>query len=193
VRQKVTPPGTARADWMIAAELAFRLGGDLGLESVEQIRAELAGLSPLHAALVTDALAEREGTLVTGGSVTVAPRERTTPPKSDAYSFRLVATRSMYDLGTVLQHSPSSAHLAPGTAVLLHPADFDQLGLPAGARVTVTSTNASSSTASLRTIVQPDAGVPRGSAAMLFNQPDAEVGALLDARAAAIDVRVERA
>ena len=29
--QKVTPPGTARADWMIAAELGLRLGADLGL------------------------------------------------------------------------------------------------------------------------------------------------------------------
>jgi anaerobic selenocysteine-containing dehydrogenase len=94
----------------------------------------------------------------------------------------------MYDLGTVLQHSPSSAHLAPGTAVLLHPADFDQLGVAAGARVKVSTPKAS-----LRTVVQPDAGVPRGSAAMLFNQPDADVGVLLDARAAAIDVRVERA
>ena len=36
VTQKVTPPGTARADWMIAAELAHRLGADLGLESVER-------------------------------------------------------------------------------------------------------------------------------------------------------------
>src|SRR5690606_24631301 len=35
--QKVTPPGTARPDWMIAAELAFHLGGDLGFESAEAI------------------------------------------------------------------------------------------------------------------------------------------------------------
>ena len=125
--------------------------------------------------------------LITGGSVTVAPRERAVVPKSDAYSYRLIATRSMYDLGTVLQHSSSSAHLAPGTAVLLHPLDFDQLGVEAGTRVKV-----SAAKASLHTIVHPDAGVPRGSAAMLFNQPDADVGGLLDARAAAIDVRVER-
>ena len=39
--QKVTPPGTARADWMIAAELALRLGADLGLESVDDIWDEI--------------------------------------------------------------------------------------------------------------------------------------------------------
>ena len=33
VARKITPPGTARDDWMIAAELARLLGTDLGLES----------------------------------------------------------------------------------------------------------------------------------------------------------------
>src|SRR5205085_10289254 len=37
LEQKITPPGTARADWMIAAELAFRLGADLQLESTDDI------------------------------------------------------------------------------------------------------------------------------------------------------------
>ena len=40
----------------------------------------------------------------------------------------LVATRTMYDQGVGLQHSPSSAHLAPSTSVRLNPADFDKLG-----------------------------------------------------------------
>jgi anaerobic selenocysteine-containing dehydrogenase len=126
--------------------------------------------------------------LVTGGTVQPATRDRAPMPKGDAYSLRLVASRSMYDLGTLLQHSPSSAHLARGTAVWLHPADFDQLAVPAGSPVTVATPRAS-----VRTVVQPNAGVPRGSAAMLFNQPDVDVGVLLDARAAVVDVRVERA
>ena len=188
LRQKVTPPGTARADWMIAAELASRIGTDLGVESVAQIRTEMAALAPTHAMIASDAINERDGVLVIGGTVGVALRERAAAPKSDAYSLRLVVTRSMYDLGTTLQHSASSAHLAPGTAVWLNPYDFDKLGVTAGARVKV-----SSPAGSVLTVVQPDAGVPRGSAAMLFNQPDADVAVLLDAHATAIDVRVERA
>jgi NADH-quinone oxidoreductase subunit G len=52
--QKVTPPGTARADWMIAAELALRLGDDLGIESLEDLFDELTAVAPSHAGLTRD-------------------------------------------------------------------------------------------------------------------------------------------
>ncbi|MDQ4097906.1 MAG: molybdopterin-dependent oxidoreductase, partial [Actinomycetota bacterium] len=35
--EKVTAPGTARPDWMIAAELALRMGHDLGFDSLDAI------------------------------------------------------------------------------------------------------------------------------------------------------------
>jgi predicted molibdopterin-dependent oxidoreductase YjgC len=46
--QKVTPPGVARSDWEVAAELADRLGKDLGFGSLEDIWAEIERVSPLH-------------------------------------------------------------------------------------------------------------------------------------------------
>ncbi|MFP5321883.1 MAG: NADH-quinone oxidoreductase subunit NuoG [Acidimicrobiia bacterium] len=52
--QKVTPPGTARADWVIAAELAYRLGDDLRLESLDDIFTEMAAVAPSHAGLTLD-------------------------------------------------------------------------------------------------------------------------------------------
>jgi len=48
LNQKVTAPGTARADWTIAAELAYQLGADLELESVRQIWDEIAALAPAY-------------------------------------------------------------------------------------------------------------------------------------------------
>jgi len=57
VTQRVTPPGTARADWMIAAELALRLDADLGLESPADIWDEIAEVSAVHAGLTLDLLA----------------------------------------------------------------------------------------------------------------------------------------
>jgi NADH-quinone oxidoreductase subunit G len=187
VHQKVTPPGTARADWMIAAELAYRLGADLGLESTAQIRAEIAAVSPLHAGLIDGSVEDRDGFLVRGGAVTAAA-DPTPAPAADAYSLRLVATRAMYDLGTFLRHSESSAHLAAGTAVRLNPADFAGLGVTTGAEVVVSSPRGS-----LQVPVHADAGVPRGSAAMVVNQPNADVLSLIDCGNAVTDVRVERA
>ncbi|HEX4906738.1 MAG TPA: molybdopterin dinucleotide binding domain-containing protein, partial [Acidimicrobiales bacterium] len=58
---KVTPPGTARDDWMIAVELAFRMGGDLGIETLDDIWSELSQLAPSHAGITRARLASREG------------------------------------------------------------------------------------------------------------------------------------
>ena len=56
--RKVTPPGTARPDWMIAAEVATRLepGSTAGLDSPQSIRAELARVSLIHSHLTEAAL-----------------------------------------------------------------------------------------------------------------------------------------
>ena len=52
--QIVTPPGTAQPDWAIAADLAFRLGADLGLESIEQIGEEIEKVAPAFAGMLHD-------------------------------------------------------------------------------------------------------------------------------------------
>jgi len=187
LRRKVTAPGTARADWEIAAELAQMLGADLGLESVEGIWDEIGRLVPTHAGLARTDVESREGVLVTGGRVPLPTVAAPVVPPVDAYSFRLVATRVMYDGGTTLAHSPSSAHLAPGTSVALNPVDFAKLGVAAGDDVTVTAPKGS-----LRAPARADAGVPRGAVALTVNQPNASVHSLIDASTIVTDVRVER-
>jgi NADH-quinone oxidoreductase subunit G len=54
VSRKVTPPGTAQPDWVIVADLAYRLGADLGLESPAQIAEEIGTVAPAFAGLVHD-------------------------------------------------------------------------------------------------------------------------------------------
>jgi NADH-quinone oxidoreductase subunit G len=41
LNQKVTTPGTSRPDWMIAVELASRMGADLGVESLDDLWDEI--------------------------------------------------------------------------------------------------------------------------------------------------------
>jgi predicted molibdopterin-dependent oxidoreductase YjgC len=67
VNQKVTAPGTARPDWILAAELASRLGHDLGFESLGAVVEEIERLAPSHAGLTMELLGRldtRDGVVV---------------------------------------------------------------------------------------------------------------------------------
>ncbi|HUP87173.1 MAG TPA: NADH-quinone oxidoreductase subunit NuoG [Acidimicrobiales bacterium] len=57
--QKITAPEVAYPDWMIAVELAYRLGENLGFLSLEEIGEEMARLAPAFAGLTPDVLAAR--------------------------------------------------------------------------------------------------------------------------------------
>ncbi|MBK9179676.1 MAG: NADH-quinone oxidoreductase subunit NuoG [Acidimicrobiales bacterium] len=73
--QAITPPGTARADWMLAAELSHRLGADLGIESVGAAWDEIGRVSPAHRGLswaVLQSPAASDGMLVPLPSAPVA-------------------------------------------------------------------------------------------------------------------------
>jgi NADH-quinone oxidoreductase subunit G len=94
LRQKVTAPGTARPDWMIAAELAGLLGADLRLESVEQIWDEIVALAPAHRGLRRP----DRGESVSGDGVIVplptGRRGAQRPPSADDKSDAVVDSSS---------------------------------------------------------------------------------------------------
>jgi len=54
---KITAPGFAWTDWMIAAELAAALGSDLGVSSLSELDEELERTAPAYAGLTRDVLA----------------------------------------------------------------------------------------------------------------------------------------
>jgi anaerobic selenocysteine-containing dehydrogenase len=58
-------------------------------------------------------------------------------PLADAYAYRLVLARRLYDRGIAMQGSEHLSALVPETTLLLHPSDLDHLGLASGARVVV--------------------------------------------------------
>jgi NADH-quinone oxidoreductase subunit G len=248
--QKVTAPGTSRPDWMIAAELASRLGGDLGFDSLDDIAVEIERLAPSHAGLTPQVLARpgyRDGLVVPlaeGGPDEVGDRPKESievsatqahigpvihenqpasegrlepragaadarggpPPATDrppllryrpgaavkqappvdAYSLRLVAPRTLYDAGTLVQRSPSLAALAAGPCLRVNPGDLGRLGVKTGERVRV-----SSARTSLVLDTAADPGVLRGSAVLVFNTPGPGAAELIDATQPVTDLRVE--
>ena len=193
VQQKVTAKGTSRPDWLIAAELAARLGHDFAAEDADSIWGEINSVAPATSGVTLAELARSDAAdglllpLDPDGVRFDAPA-RSDRPAIDSYSLRLVATRTLYDGGTLLANSPSSAGLARGTALRLNPVDFDRVGVVDGGQVRITGNDRS-----FLVEVQRDESVPQGVAAIGLNQAGAAVTTLIDANAPVTDVRLEAA
>ncbi|HVM54473.1 MAG TPA: NADH-quinone oxidoreductase subunit NuoG [Acidimicrobiales bacterium] len=110
LNQKVTAPGTARPDWMIAVELAYRMGGDLGLESLEEIWAEIERLAPSHAGITRARLHSREGLdgIVVGREPT-APSHPATMAQTEAPEIVAAAEQGETEFTTVVEDTSESA------------------------------------------------------------------------------------
>ncbi len=116
VHRKVTPPGTARPDWMIAAELAHRLGADLGFSDEAGIWAEIERLSSAHAGMTLEAIvADPDGQVI--GTTAPAPG---VPAAEDEASSDPASTDSAGESET----DPSAADQAEAEA-------DDEAGVPA--------------------------------------------------------------
>ncbi len=187
-RQIVTAPGTARADWAIATELAGLLGTDFGFATAEDVWDEIVRVAPSHQGLSLDAIeAHTDGVVAGGSSIEFKAPEAPTPvPHVDAYSVRLVTSRAMYDRGTLVQHAPSMAGLAPAVALALNTIDFQRVGVEPGVEVQVVS-----NVGEMVLPVVADPGVPRGTAVMGYNHPDHDVRHFIDPDAAITDLRIQ--
>ncbi|MFZ9018175.1 MAG: molybdopterin oxidoreductase family protein, partial [Ilumatobacteraceae bacterium] len=180
VRQKVTAHGTSRPDWMIAADLAARLGHDLGVSGVDELTAMIAERVPAYAATV-------DGGFAIG---TFGPLPAATPSgqPANSYDFRLVVGRKLYDRAVGTSESPALAGLPIGAGAHVHPLDLDRIGVPDGTDVSLVGNHG--------TVVLPlvaDPVVLRGTLWAPFNQPGTgDVATVIDAASGVTDVRIER-
>jgi NADH-quinone oxidoreductase subunit G len=75
--QKLVAPGLARADWVIASEIADMLGADLGFEHIEDIWEEIERVAPAHFGCTLIALASQEA----GDGIVVPVRVTAVTPR----------------------------------------------------------------------------------------------------------------
>ncbi|HEV3366136.1 MAG TPA: NADH-quinone oxidoreductase subunit NuoG [Acidimicrobiales bacterium] len=109
-------------------------------------------------------------------------------PASDRYSVRLVAARSLYDLGEAVSAVPALAGLVGTAPLRVHPLDLDELGIPAGGTVRIRT-----ATASAVLTAVADASLPRRAVAADFNVPldQGTIADLIEVGAPVVELRME--
>ncbi|MEY3439914.1 MAG: NADH-quinone oxidoreductase subunit, partial [Actinomycetota bacterium] len=186
VAQKITPRGTSRPDWMIATELSIALGADIGVSSLEDLNEKLvntvAAFAPSSDAKSThgDGVLMARETPVTISGVASRVTDR------NAYNYRLVVSRTMYDSAQSTISSPSLAGIITEAAIFVNPLDLARIGVTEGAsvRVGVDGTN-------IVIAVKAHNGVNRGTAWLPFNHTGVDIRPLLNIASDVTDVRIE--
>ena len=144
VAARVTPAGTSRADWMVAAELAELLRFDdlaATLSTSDSITDAIREAVPAYAAATRSALADnREGVLAVAAPAAAgsAALGGTAAGDRNSYDYRVVLARRLYDRATITAMSPSLARLAGDGDAHVNPVDADKIGAPEDGIVTLT-------------------------------------------------------
>jgi NADH-quinone oxidoreductase subunit G len=133
VRAKVTPPGQAKPDWMVAVEIAAALGFDLGFVTLSELRAELGATAASLADIDWDDVGRQaDGVLMDRDRHWVLEfGDAAERPSLDG--LMVVVDRKLWDQGTMVLQSPSLAGLVSSAALRISPDDAGRLGLePSG-------------------------------------------------------------
>jgi len=161
VRKAINPPGQARVDWEIIADIAARMGSSFNFETSADIMSEIAELTPIYGGITYDRL-EKNGGLQwpcldhRHPGTPFLHRERFArgrgkfhevhyrpPAELPSTDYPLVLTT-----GRILEHwhTGSMSHrsrvleaLAPFSSVEISPVDAARLGIQEGDLVTVSS------------------------------------------------------
>ncbi len=184
---KVTPPGQARPDWMIAVEVAIAGGADLGFETLDQIRADISATIPSFASIEWDALSTPGDGPLLGLERSWKPEfaDPVVAPAVDGYGLRLVVDRKLWDQGTMVQEAGSLAHLAGEAQLTLSPTDFERLGVASGSTVSVEIGGVKHMLAA-----SPAAELPRGAARIPYRLAGFDPGVLVTSSELVTEIRV---
>jgi len=161
VRKAVEPPGEARDDWRIVAELSTRLGYPMSYDDASQVWDEMAGLTPAFAGISYERLegdgilwpcptSDHPGTPYLHGELWEGkqtayfrPVGYTPPAEQPDQEFPFVLTTgrrlAAYHTHTMTGRSEGIRRLLPEETVEINPADGQRLGIEDGERVRVVS------------------------------------------------------
>jgi formate dehydrogenase alpha subunit len=195
VRQAVEPPGQARPDWMILAELGRMMGLAMNYRSPQEIFAEMAALNPFYGGITYDRLErtslqwpcpteEHPGTPflhqgVFGRGLGLFSPIRYRPSEElpdDEYPFFLTTGRQFahYNARTMTGRCPTLHNEHPTANAQIHVHDAKRLGIGDGDPIRVVSRRGE-----VITTATPGDIVPPGAIFMDFHFAQANANVLL--------------
>ena len=186
VVQKITPRGTSRPDWMIATELSIALGVDIGVSSLEDLNQKLVSSVPAFAPSADAKSTHGDGVLMTRETPVTISGSQTKAVDRNAYNYRLIVSRTMYDTAQSTVASPSLVGIINDSAIYVHPLDLARIGVVEGTNVRVGAEGTNVVIA-----IRAHNGVHRGTAWLPFNHTGVDVRPLLNIAGDVVDVRIE--
>jgi NADH-quinone oxidoreductase subunit G len=186
VVQKITPRGTSRPDWMIATELSIALGVDIGVSSLEDLNQKLVSSVPAFAPSADAKSTHGDGVLMTRETPVTISGSQTKAVDRNAYNYRLIVSRTMYDAAQSTVASPSLVGIINDSAIYVHPLDLARIGVVEGTNVRVGAEGTNVVIA-----IRAHNGVHRGTAWLPFNHTGVDVRPLLNIAGDVVDVRIE--
>ena len=188
IRRSVTPPGTARPDWMIALDLVQYFNPELGPFTFKELCEEISLVSEIHKDLdlTKPEQMDKEG-IVLKRSLQTAQMTSVKIPKQKANSFRLITTRSMYDKGVLAAHSSALKGLAPGSQIKANPEDMKKIGVNSESPVRLIG-----SKGEIRARLTPDPDTISGTIHVLWNQEGPDIRKLIDSSLPVNDLKIEK-
>jgi len=192
VRQAVTPPGEARSEWEVAADLMKRLGIEADYTSPKEVMAEIARLTPPYGGISYQRLGisglhwpcpdpDHPGTDILHresfpiGRAKFFPVEHLELEVDPEYPFLLTTGRSLFHFhtGTMTRRVHLLDREIPRPAVDINPEDAAALGVRRGQRVLVESREHS-----LEIEVDVTGVVPKGTVFIPFHFNEAPANLL---------------
>ncbi len=186
VTQKITPRGTSRPDWMIATELSIAMAVDIGVSSLEDLSEKLVSTVVAFAPSSDGKSTNGDGVLMARETPVTISGKASKAVDRNAYNYRLVVSRTMYDSAQSTASSPSLVGIVTDAAIFVNPLDLARIGVADG-----TSVRVGAEGTNIVIAIKAHNGVHRGVAWLPFNHTGVDIRPLLNIASDVVDVRIE--